>query len=568
MKSIGLMAALCCGVLLANLTAGAEQELLLDDFESAPQGWKYVGGEEFPGAKGSLARDTTVGHGHGASYRLQADFTGGGAYVGVWRDLGSLAVRDVKEIRFWVKASHVSRFGFRINDATGQCHQRKGIPLAATNQWQEVVLEIADLVGGEHWGGANDAQWHGPPTGFGLNIGSDGVNDGKQGTVWLDDVRALVVPPGQPTILPCSLSQAACRPAYGVKITYRWDAVPMGRDYKVFVHIRRPDGKIVIQDDHEPPVPTSQWSGRVAYEKTVMVPPDLPLGEYEIVAGLWNPQGGARLPVKAGQGVTSAGENAWRIGVLKVTADAPIPQLGPPSLNLAGYHLTFDEDFTQPTLSVSAWGPGTRWIAHTPYAGDFGDARFADPKKGFPFTLENGVLRIEARKTNGRWQSGLLASVDPKGQGFSQRYGYFEMRARLPKGPGVWPAFWLLGVPNLKDKSVTQIEIDVVEQYGAHPNALHTTVHLWGPGGKHTAEGKQFVVSGMTDDFHRYGVMVDAENITFYFDGVELHRCKTPEAAKVPLYLLVDLALGSGWPIDKTHNPSFLDVDYVRAYAK
>ena len=108
----------------------------------------------------------------------------------------------------------------------------------------------------------------------------------------------------------------------------------------------------------------------------------------------------------------------------------------------------------------------------------------------------------------------------------------------------------------------------MVEQYGAHPNALHTTVHLWGPGGKHTADGKPFSVTGMTDDFHRYGVLVNADHIVFYFDGVELRRIKTPDEAKVPLYLLVDLALGSGWPIDKTPNPSYLQVDYVRAYAK
>jgi hypothetical protein len=55
---------------------------LLDDFEAAPQGWNYVGGQEFPGVTGSLAPDTSVAHGGGASYRLQADFTGGGA---TWR---------------------------------------------------------------------------------------------------------------------------------------------------------------------------------------------------------------------------------------------------------------------------------------------------------------------------------------------------------------------------------------------------------------------------------------------------------------------------------------------------
>jgi hypothetical protein len=330
----------------------------------------------------------------------------------------------------------------------------------------------------------------------------------------------------------------------------------------------RPDGKMAFQDDHEPPVATSQWSGRVEYENTLVVPTDAPVGEYKIVAGLYDPKGGARQTIKTGAGVADAGENAYQVGTLKLAADAPVPELGPPTLNLDGYRVTFDEDFNDKELSVSAWGPGTRWIAHTPYAGDFGDARFANPTKDFPFTLESGILRIEARKTGDRWQSGLLASVDPKGNGFSQRYGYFEMRAKFPKGPGTWPAFWLLGVPKLKDKSVTQIEIDVVEQYGVHPNALHTVVHLWYPDKKHKADAGRFIVSGMADDFHRYGVLVSADFITFYFDGVELRRVKTPEEARVPLYLLVDLALGSGWPIDKTPNPSFMYVDYVRAYSK
>ena len=99
-------------------------------------------------------------------------------------------------------------------------------------------------------------------------------------------------------------------------------------------------------------------------------------------------------------GVIPAGENAWQVGALKVTADAPLPQLGPPTLNLDGYHLTFDEDFTNAQLSVSAWGPGTRWIAHTPYAGDFGDTRFADPTNDLTFTVENHLA--EPRRVAGR----------------------------------------------------------------------------------------------------------------------------------------------------------------------
>jgi beta-glucanase (GH16 family) len=118
------------------------------------------------------------------------------------------------------------------------------------------------------------------------------------------------------------------------------------------------------------------------------------------------------------------------------------------------------------------------------------------------------------------------------------------------------------------DKSVTGIEIDVLEQYGVNPNALCTNVHLWYPDGRHWADDKPFLVAGMTDDFHKYGAMVESDFITVYYDGVELRRVRTPEEAEVPLYILVDLALGGGWPIDKTPNPSYMYVDYVRAYSK
>ena len=72
----------------------------------------------------------------------------------------------------------------------------------------------------------------------------------------------------------------------------------------------------------------------------------------------------------------------------------------------------------------------------------------------------------------------------------------------------------------------------------------------------------------MSDDFHRYGVLVEEKETTFYFDGAALRTVKTPKEAKVPLYLMLDLALGGGWPIDKTPDPSRMLVDYVRVYAR
>ncbi len=547
--------------------------LRLDDFEGETKGWKFVGGEEFPGAKGVLVRDAGSAHGGKGSYRLDADFRGGGAYVGSWKDLPT-GLPDVVQFRLWVRARGLGRLGVRVVDDSGQCHQASvALPAGSGDGWRELVLNVRDLVGGEHWSGANDGAWHGPPRGLGFNIGKDAVAPGRDGraSLWIDDLSAVAVAPGRPTLRACSIAPTSCRPGYGTRISYVWDAEPLGANCSVFVHFVNAQGQMVFQADHGPPVPTMSWSGRVDYARTAAVPTDLPPGRYDVVVGLWDGKAGVRRPLRVGVGLKALPGEACRVGTLEVSPGAPLPKLPPPSLNLDGYRLTFDEDFRGP-LSVSAWGPGTRWIAHTPYAGDFGDAGFADPTEGFPFTVKDGVLQIEAKKVGDKWRSGLLCSVDPKGDGFSQKFGYFEMRAKLPTGLGTWPAFWLMGVPQLvepKDKkTLAQIEIDVVEQYGVGPNALHTTLHLWGPGDFHWGEGDTSLVTGMTDDFHTYGALVEEDFTTFYFDRAELRKERTPREAKVPLYLMVDLALGGGWPIDRTPDPSRMLVDYVRAYAK
>jgi hypothetical protein len=236
-------------------------------------------------------------------------------------------------------------------------------------------------------------------------------------------------------------------------------------------------------------------------------------------------------------------------------------------LDLTQYRMTFHDEFDD--LSVSAWGPGTRWIAHTPWGGDFGDAQFTDPGDGFPFTVKDGVLRIEAhRDPDGKWQSGLLASTDPSGAGFSQTFGYFEIRAKLPAGPGLWPAFWL--VAN-KDPNASA-EIDIFEHYGVAPDIYHSVVHTW-PKSEQVQgfeDEHRFTVhtGSLYEDFHTYGVDVAADWITFYFDRIEMGRTPTQPIDKQPFFILFDLALGGGWPIDEAPSPSFMYIDYVRAYER
>jgi beta-glucanase (GH16 family) len=236
-------------------------------------------------------------------------------------------------------------------------------------------------------------------------------------------------------------------------------------------------------------------------------------------------------------------------------------------IDLVHFQVTFDESFDH--LDVSAWGPGTRWIAHTPWNGDFGDAQFVNPTPDFPFTVEHGILRIEARRgPDGNWRSGLLSSTDHYGNGFSQKFGYFEMRAKLPQGPGLWPAFWLIA----NKQEDTSAEIDILEHYGKFPDMYESVVHVW----KKTERGRsyqklirhQIPTGSLYQDFHVYGASIDAEWIIFYFDHIEMARTPTPAEHHHPMFILVNLAMGAGWPIDQTPNPSVMEIDYIRAYTK
>jgi beta-glucanase (GH16 family) len=236
-------------------------------------------------------------------------------------------------------------------------------------------------------------------------------------------------------------------------------------------------------------------------------------------------------------------------------------------LDISAYTRTFEEGFER--LDVSAWGPGTKWIAHTPWHGDFGDATFEDPTPGFPFQTASGILRIEARKdADGKWRSGLISSRDhdgPGGSGFAQQYGYFEMEAMLPRGSGVWPAFWLVGIT-----PKPRAEIDVLEYYGNAPDSYHANVHVWADDDGRYGDGKIVPIphGSASEQFNRYGVRVEADWVTFFFNRREVWRTPTRPEFRQPMYMLANLALGSGWPIDKVPNPSFMYIKSIAAYAK
>ncbi|WP_326566456.1 family 16 glycosylhydrolase [Amycolatopsis rhabdoformis] len=150
---------------------------------------------------------------------------------------------------------------------------------------------------------------------------------------------------------------------------------------------------------------------------------------------------------------------------------------------------------------------------------------------------------------------------------FSQAYGHFETRMKLPRGQGMWPAFWMLGGGNWP----TDGEIDVMENVGFEPNTVHGTIH--GPGYSGAGGiGAGYNGPNFSDDFHTYAVDWSPNKIVWSVDG-NAYQTRTPSDLNGNrwvydhnFFIIMNLAVGGYWPGDpngSTQFPQQLVVDYV-----
>jgi beta-glucanase (GH16 family) len=140
---------------------------------------------------------------------------------------------------------------------------------------------------------------------------------------------------------------------------------------------------------------------------------------------------------------------------------------------------------------------------------------------------------------------------------FWQTYGYFEMRAKIPSGRGLWPAFWLLP----KDQSWPP-EIDVMESVG-DASHIYATVHST----VQPAAGIEARIS--PDSFHTFAVSWDPDQIVWYVDDRRIGAAHTPADVHKPMYMIANLAVGGNWPGSPdatTVFPAEMTIDYIRAY--
>lgn len=251
------------------------------------------------------------------------------------------------------------------------------------------------------------------------------------------------------------------------------------------------------------------------------------------------------------------------------TAGVPVPD---------GWTLTFDEEFNGPSGS----GPNPRLWLHDVGGIGWGnrELQYYSAGNGNTYLDGEGHLVIAAHQGPGgfscwygecAYTSGKLTTRQPQLATFSQRYGHFEARIKVPTGKGLWPAFWLLGEKIVCDDECKAGEIDVMEALGHQPDKVQQHAH-----GPDFHFGKAFTLPAgqSVADWHTYAVHWTASRIEWWVDG-QITQSITKEEADEGwvfdhrFYILLNLAVGGEWPgtPDATAIfPAKMLIDYVRVY--
>ena len=295
----------------------------------------------------------------------------------------------------------------------------------------------------------------------------------------------------------------------------------------------------------------------------------------QLRGGLKADAGDALVDLGSGQQLRIAGANADVVSAIQIPLDR------------SQYSPTFTDEFDALSLDLEDGQSKGVWRTNFGYGGVhsrtlvnngelqvYADRLFSGTGstslKLDPFRIADGKLDIVAEPLNEdlrrltwglSYSSGLLTTK----ASFSQTYGLFEIRAKLPKGKGLWPAFWLL-----PENRAWPPELDVLEVLGDNMRKLYVSWHS-NVGGKHTADSKAIEVPDMSAEFHTYSVVWEKDTLMWFFDDVQVASRSTPEDFHLPMYMLINLAVGGGWPgsPDKTTQfPAKYTIDWVRAYAR
>ena len=254
------------------------------------------------------------------------------------------------------------------------------------------------------------------------------------------------------------------------------------------------------------------------------------------------------------------------------------------SVDLAEWNLVWSDEFGE---AVGISPDSSRW--EFDIGGDgWGNAeyQFYTDRTENVATDGDGNLVITARRENipgsSCWYGGCQyssARLLTSGR-FEQKYGRIEIRARIPFGQGIWPAFWMLG-SNIESVGWPDSgEIDIIENIGREPSSVHGTVHGPGYSAGEGISGAFSLPDGgrFSDEFHVFAIEWSPSEIRWFSNGEHYHTVtptSLPFGAKwvfdQPFFLLLNVAVGGlwpGYPDTTTTFPQSMHVDYVRVYER
>ncbi|MHB9054941.1 MAG: family 16 glycosylhydrolase [Paludibacteraceae bacterium] len=266
-----------------------------------------------------------------------------------------------------------------------------------------------------------------------------------------------------------------------------------------------------------------------------------------------------------GFGMNKQGLDAdfWNISLKKWLEEMKIINL--PKLSKKNYNLVWKENFNGNKLDSSVWTneqakPG--WVNN----------ELQHYTNGENAEIKNGILRITARYENNEYTSARLITRDKK----IFTYGIMEIKAKLPKGVGTWPAIWMLG-NNINQVSWPACgELDIMEHVGKHPNFIHTTIH--NPSGYGATPYTDIVeINDPFNTWHIYGMEWTKDFITFFVDGIAVYHYEPIEKNEknwpfyLPAYFILNIAIGGNWGgpvVDDSIFPVAMDIDWIKVYEK
>lgn len=240
----------------------------------------------------------------------------------------------------------------------------------------------------------------------------------------------------------------------------------------------------------------------------------------------------------------------------------------------AGWQMVWSDEFDQPDGSApdsSKWGYDTG-------GGGWGNSELENyTTRTNNARIENGQLVIEAIKENYGGSSYTSARLLTRNK-WSWAYGRMEARIKIPRGQGIWPAFWMLGDNIGSVGWPTCGEIDIMENIGKEPTLVHGTIHGPGYSGANGIGGPCSLTNNaaFADDYHVYAVEWTTNQIKWFVDDQQYFTV-TPASLPAgktwvftqPQFILLNVAVGGQWPGNPdgtTFFPQQMLVDYVRVY--